>query len=1134
MLKLATILLVGLVMFFNTSVVSAQGVTPSLITGKKIGEIAVSDRLDIELHSEFMVARNENDTVLNWYNLGFSGGGEFNRVGGNFGNFGLDVPWDQRDEFYPSFTRINDVPAVSFNGKNFLKSNIQAEAGTVGNNDFALELWVYNEKPNENEVILAWQSKDGKQSSAALTWPTKLVGSNKWHHLVVNVHSENEEWYLDGEKILTKDRELRIEPGHRMVLGGESEFNPSFTGSLAVVRLHRNPMSEEAIEHNYQGGVMLGTTLHPNIDPYVSRNDAFQYDAWSDDNPDDYFVAESDHFRFRISKERINQMSAGERNAFYARIPEMLDLAELSYKTYAEIHALRLPIVSTLPQYRGDGIKYKIVIFASDGSNWATLNGNIGFGYPAQGAGHINPHELVHATQMHTGGGLQGNYWEAHANWPQTYFGLYQTVPPALLLRDSMLFEATGRNYYHARLMMQHLAETPEYGPMFISKLWYDGNGEYPWIIFQRVDPDPSTSLGYEWARMVQRNVTWDYTIYGDNPNLYVQDATRDMDEMLRYGRVLLEEIPYEPDWYRPPKEMAPQQTGWNIVPLEFDSRQVKVELSGYINPERGSDWYAGFVAVDNDGKPRYSDIISTGETLTFDLLDNEVELYMTIAAIPSKVMAIDMTGDVRSPEQEQFVYKVRFEGAKPVDLLYKHYQELASRVSGRRHPNGGGFVASTATVDSTAYVGPNAIVLGRSKVLGNARVEDYAVVNNGTVRDNAVVSGRAIVTGNAIVQDNARVDGYARVWQNAVVKDNAQIYEHATHGDNKTASGNVTIKGVSSNYGNATGTAMLDGHYAKGNEITKGKWFSWSWGTGQNAGEIDAEFNGLYLQMTFEKDHPWMAWDDFGLTWGYLVNGAKASNGVLTLNGKDQFVELQKDVVNHQNLTLILNVKWHGGDNQHLFEFGRSEDNRMYLTPSNEDGVAEFVLINGNIVERLTADRPLAIDEWERVIIQFAGNTAKLFIGNDLVSANDSLKISALDRRGGVNYLGRGYGEDTHFHGEIDTFEVYKLALPIDEPWVERINKPFQLGIVPVGAEQNVSVGVVKKEGVPMAGTVQINYGDGWKEMTATQTTGNIVVYTYKWLVEEAGKIEYEIRATDFIGSPENTVIITGSFRAI
>ena len=36
------------------------------------------------------------------------------------------------------------------------------------------------------------------------------------------------------------------------------------------------------------------------------------------------------------------------------------------------------------------------------------------------------------------------------------------------------------------------------------------------------------------------------------------------------------------------------------------------------------------------------------------------------------------------------------------------------------------------------------------------------------------------------------------------------------------------------------------------------------------------------------------------------------------------------------------------------------------------------------------------------------------------------------------------------------------------------------------------------------MAGTVQINYGDGWKEMTATQTTGNIVVYTYKWSLKK------------------------------
>jgi len=84
-------------------------------------------------------------------------------------------------------------------------------------------------------------------------------------------------------------------------------------------------------------------------------------------------------------------------------------------------------------------------------------------------------------------------------------------------------------------------------------------------------------------------------------------------------------------------------------------------------------------------------------------------------------------------------------------------------------------------------------------------------------------------------------------------------------------------VKGVASVYGgNQNGTAMIDGFYAKGNEITKGKWFTWSWGQGKNPGEIEDDFGGLYADYDFNKEHGWMARDVFGATWGYLVNGAK------------------------------------------------------------------------------------------------------------------------------------------------------------------------------------------------------------------------------------------------------------------
>jgi hypothetical protein len=49
--------------------------------------------------------------------------------------------------------------------------------------------------------------------------------------------------------------------------------------------------------------------------------------------------------------------------------------------------------------------------------------------------------------------------------------------------------------------------------------------------------------------------------------------------------------------------------------------------------------------------------------------------------------------------------------------------------VPAHKHPNGGGWVADTATVDDTAYVGPDAKVYGNAWVSENASVSGDARV---------------------------------------------------------------------------------------------------------------------------------------------------------------------------------------------------------------------------------------------------------------------------------------------------------------------------------------------------------------------------------------------------------------------
>ena len=749
----------------------------SLVTKEAIGNLSVAGRLAVDLHAEFMVSRTyDKQTVLNWYNCGYSGGCANSQNGGDFGDFGFQVPFKDRDLKYPKAVKAGAVPAVSFDGNDFLKAKFEVEKTIAGSQNMSIEIWLRASSRIKDEVILGWQSKDGKKNSASIGLPEAFKRSDQLQHIAVVCTPGSEAWFLNGKRVSTSARRTIIQPGYVMVLGGASSLSPSFRGELVAVRLHDQSLTQEQISHNYQGGAMLGAELH----------------SWWRNEPDKWWVQESEHFRHCVDKDEMKKWTPQQLKEFQDRVPGMFNMAELIYHTYSERLAMRSSVVSVLPEERGDGIKYRIPIQPSDGS-WMGWDGH--FGWACQGAGFINPHELAHGWDGMTGN-MAGNYWEAMANWPQTYNGIYQTVP--VIIAECSAFPASGRTYYHDRLMFEHLAHLPEFGPMFIAKMWYDGptatdKAPYPWITFNRLNPYSERTLADEYTRMAMRNVTYDYTTYAEAPggkgntpygndavlrseNLYQQVAKSSKVDIDRLCRIQLQKIPYEPEWWRVPKEQAPQQLGWNICPLKFKPGKVSALLAGYVNPARGSDWRAGFVAVEANGKPSYGPVFKPGTKQEYMVRANIKELYLVVCGTPSKVMSIDMVGDFRSLEQEQFPYKVKFAGCEPLDVLVptKPFGKGAS------HPNGGGFVEFSAQVDRTAYVGPNAVVLGNSKILGKARIEDYAVVENATVKDNAVVSDHALVKEDSVVADNAKVRGSAVVKGRTTIKGNARILEHA------------------------------------------------------------------------------------------------------------------------------------------------------------------------------------------------------------------------------------------------------------------------------------------------------------------------------------------------------------------
>lgn len=1013
----------------------------SLVTGQPMGELAVAGRLSVDLHAEFMLSREYgSERALHWYSCGYSGGGAGgSSVGGSFGDFGFQVPFAQRALRYPLAVESDGVPSVQFDGDDFLLGNIPIEAAMLSSGKMTLEIWFQNDASASGSILLAWQSKDGSQSSGAVAVPASPAPAGKWRHLVITCDGEVETHWFDGVKSQPTARRSFPLPGHVMVLGGESSHLPSFKGRIAAVRLHDAVLAEIEIARNFRGGVMLGTEIH---------------DWWATE-PDRWWIQDSEFFRHAVDKKEMAAWPEQERAAFEKRLPEMFELAELCYHVYSQRLAMRASVVSVKPEQRGDGIKYRIPIQATQGS-WMGFDGS--FGWACQGAGFINPHELVHGWQAMTGG-MAGNYWETHANFPQTYLGIYQTVP--VIAMESPAFPSSGRTYYHDRGVFEHLAQTPEYGPMFISKLWYDGptpeNGSpYPWITFQRINPYPERTLAREFTRAVMRNVTWDYKIFKEfkpgvrhrdgveaTESLYqrvaLEQAGGPQQSLLR-GRTVLEASPDGPGWWRVPKAQAPQQLGHNICPLVFQPGPVTAHLRGFRDEQRGGDWHAGFVGVGKNGLPVYGPVFRAGETGTFEAGTELKELYLVVCATPEKILDIPMTGDFRSFEQEPFPWQVLLTGCSPKEPLL----DKTPLGDGKPHPNGGGFVASTATVEPTVWIGPDARVLGNSRVSGQARIEDHAVVLDSTVTDSAVVSGYALVMGGSTVSGFAKVRGHAVIKDASTLTDDARLLEHAVLATGKTCGGGVTVKGVSSVYGgNQRGTAILDGWYAKGNEIDKGKWFTWSWGMGKNPGEEDVEFAGLYADYTFDRPHGWMARDDHGATWGYAgahtilaPRGSRTSSEsadlALVFDGRASGVELPGDLADLRRATYTIEFTWDGkASGTRVLDF-TGPGGTMALTPSLDDKMV-FAITDGQNRQTLAAPAPRP-GEWVKVRVVLDAPDALLQINGKTVATSNRMTLRPDSTRAPRGYLGAS-APNKAFGGAISRFTVHSIPLVDKSP---------------------------------------------------------------------------------------------------
>ncbi len=379
-------------------------------------------------------------------------------------------------------------------------------------------------------------------------------------------------------------------------------------------------------------------------------------------------------------------------------------------------------------------------------------------------------HELAHSFQAQTiaenrdvgfNDEASGFFWEKHAEYvvSRTYPDIYQNGARMLhFVGGHYHFNSVRKHYEDINLL--HFLED-RYGPEINFRVWREANSvtdENPLEVYRRILNLSPTAFADLIGAYQQKVVFFDYLQeYGDEVRKFVWEGELEKTYVPRHFTLL---EPQGDNIYKVLPAMSPQDYARNIVQLNAtDAINTDGELCmnfyGYPNGSAGGvSFRFSFIATSDKGETlRYSAVHAANENqevqVTFRVNPNE-KVYLVVTAIPT--VHHRYAWEIGFPKTYRYPWQVQLSGAIP-------FVDHHDGVDGAPHPNGGGFVASTATVAPSVYVGPNATVLGNSILNDNVRLEDQAVASNANLSGNiqlrdASIAINSIATGDIVVED--------------------------------------------------------------------------------------------------------------------------------------------------------------------------------------------------------------------------------------------------------------------------------------------------------------------------------------------------------------------------------------------
>lgn len=161
---------------------------------------------------------------------------------------------------------------------------------------------------------------------------------------------------------------------------------------------------------------------------------------------------------------------------------------------------------------------------------------------------------------------------------------------------------------------------------------------------------------------------------------------------------------------------------------------------------------------------------------------------------------------------------------------------------------------------------------------------------------------------------------------------------------------------------------------------------------------------------------------------------GGPGQSQALSLDGKENFVQLPATLPHVNAITVAAWIRWRGGKTwQRIFDFGNGEEQYIFLTPRADDGRMRLAAKNGGTEMRLTAPT-LTLNEWHHVAVTLSEGRAVIYTDGKAVAESVNMPVSPNDFKPVLNYIGRSQFDDPLLGGDIDDFRVYNYALSGDD----------------------------------------------------------------------------------------------------